>query len=983
MNTTPTTAHNTTPAKIFVRNFNIMLKFSRLYGFDHARTGEQIEKTWAELQAVLSGESEGDILLAASGNQLLLNGAPLGNTGADRSFAQLLTSIGLSSIHFSSDITREDFDKFVRGFPAGGKDAATLAESYKSSMEGVSGIRLNEICFVPSDSSVSPELAAQITRGLLGTAGADDSNWFNDPEKLLQLIAAAEGSRGSGAEGGSGTGEGGGSSEQGGSGGEGTVASGTGNFSGGTGVGIAGGTGKGTGTGAGSGTGPGTGFGSGSGGGAGIGAPGPGGNWGSGGSGGRRARGGPGDFWAEVKASMRGLTVGSGPLVTPEQEDVCKILRLLRQLTKGDDETQGVLEPGAFQSRLSTVSIGARVRFNDALVALASQTPQQPHDKMFLVRLAEHMAIRFAVDTYEKGDSQVTVVQQMLERMGQEIAGLREILSGHESKLKDAGIVVESHGEQLERQFWTAVPEATRRSVLLSADAWCVPPKHILDFVRQLQKVNDHEGCRKILSSYLGGVANEKDDARRKTFSGLCDLAECYGDMEQLLGDAINRVGARISVEEDRELRSLSSAAFVRLSQEGATRRSYSALLLVLSSLEKLETQAPALIQGLQQRIGLEDRLSEFFEDAVRDRDVPVGLVEILKRLPRSGAKHLAKRFGQARFREDCDLLLHLFQNLGAEGIAYLKQSLVEAPPLEAVESVGLLSRVEPSVLQEALPRRLRECPRSVHDTVVRRIAFGGAPERGQLLASLFDSLDPLIRPLAVDEMGMSGDKGVVPWLIKMAETEKGENELVQLKAIEAIGRLRPDNVVPILKKILEAKQVFRWMHPSEVRIVAAQTLAKIDGVAWHKLASKSDLTPSQLSFPALDIEADASGVRQRRYARLGLTHSLTAVTTNLRENFTLEVRSLNLGGGIAAVEQRCPAGTVLALRFSVGMRTVRAQVFVRENLTGTVAFEIVEISLADRSRLRQLLADVGCSTPPPGSAKNRVRRRRTPKTKS
>src|SRR6266853_4172758 len=169
-------------------------------------------------------------------------------------------------------------------------------------------------------------------------------------------------------------------------------------------------------------------------------------------------------------------------------------------------------------------------------------------------------------------------------------------------------------------------------------------------------------------------------------------------------------------------------------------------------------------------------------------------------------------------------------------------------------------------------------------------------------------------------------------------------------------------------------------MHPTEVRIVAAQTLAKIDPAAWQRLASRAGLTPSQLCFPALDSEANASGVRQRRYPRLGLSQPLTAVTTNLRENFTLEVHSLNLGGGVAAVERLCPACTVLALKFAVGLRSVRAQVLVRENLTGTITFEIVEISLDDRSRLRQLLAEMGCM-PPPGSAKNRVRRR--PPTRS
>jgi hypothetical protein len=961
----------TTAARTFVRNFNIMLKFVRLYGFAHARTAEQIDKTWTELRAALSGESDNDILLAASGNQLLLNGAPLGNSGADRNLAHLMTSIGLSSVHFSSNLTRENFDEFVRNFPSGGSAASLLAEKYKRTMEGVSGVRLNEICFVPADSaSVSLELAAQITRGVLGSTAAEDSiSWFNNPEKLLQLIAAAEGSTsgGSGAEsrgtaegtgGGSGgfvsgTGTGSASSNAAGSDSEGVATSSIGPSSGevcipaGSGGTATGGTSSGE----------------------------------VSGRGGRRSRAAPSDFWVEVKAAMRGLTVGSGPLVTPEQEDVCKLLRLLRQLAKNDDEGKEPLEPSAFQSRLATFSVGARVRFNDALMALASQVQDQPHDKAFLVRLAEHMAIRFAVDTYERGDSEITGVQSMLERMGKEIAALRDILAGHETKLKDAGIAVESHTDQLDQQFWTALPDTMKRSLLLSAEAWYVPPRHLRDYLGEQQKLGDNDACRQILSNYLKGVESENVEAKRKTFSGLCELAECYGDEDALLGEAITRVGGRLSIEQDRELRSLASAAFVRLSQEGATRRSYPALVHVLNLLEQLESTAPSLIAGLHQRIGLEDRILEFLEDGLREHKVPTGLIEILQRLPRSVAKQLAKRFGQAHFREDCDLLLTLFHTLGPEGISYLKDSLNDAPPLEAVESVGLLSRIDPALLTNALPLRLRECPRSIHDQVVRRIAFSGAPERGQLLASLFDSLDPLIRPLAIDEMGMSGDAGVVPWLLKVAETEKCENELLRLKAIEAIGRLRVKNVVPILRRILEAKHVFRWLHSSEVRIVAAQTLAKIDPAAWQKLSARAELTPAQLSFPALDMEADASGVRQRRYRRAKLTQPLIAVTTNLRENLTLQVHSLNLGGGAATVERHFPAGIILALKFTFGLRSVRAQTLVRESPAGAVNFEIVEISLADRSRLRQILAEVGC-TPPPGSAKNRVRRRLPPRSK-
>ena len=1021
MSSTQHIAPRTTTARAFVRNFNIMLKFARLYGFDHARTTEQIDKTWTELQAALSGESDGEILLASSGNQLLLNGAPLGNSGADRSLAQLLTSIGISSLHFSSNITRQDFDLFVRGFPSRGS-ANALSETYKRSMQGVSGVRLNEICFVPADSaSVSLELAAQITGSVLRSTGADNSpSWFTDPERLLQLIAAAEGSRGGGGTENGGAGEGGdsgtgaGASGGTGSGGFGAGTSGSGPQSvpnGGTGSAYsheplsanpAGAGGEGAATSAtsdaghpagepnagatagrvgsyrapyghGAGT-PGSGGAGGVGGGAG--GVGGAGRVGSGAGGvGRRPRGAPSHFWDEVKASMRGLTVGSGPLMTPEQEDVCKVLRLLRQLPQNNkDVPEGSLEPPAFQSRLSEVSIATRVLFHDALVALAAQVPAGSHDKLFLQRLAEHMAIRFAVDAFDRGDTEVNAVRQLLERMGLEISALRDVLGAQENKLKDAGIVVEPYTDQLERQFWNAVPDASKRTVLLSPDAWSVPPRHLSDYVREQQKLGNHEACREVLSNYLQSLESENPEARKKTFSGLCDLSECYGDEPEILGDAITRLGARISAEQDRGLRSLASAAFVRLSQEGAARRSYPVLELVLSSLDALESQAPALIQGLQQRIGLEDRLSDFLEDALTDRQVPKGLVEVLQRLPRPSAKRLAKRFGQAGFREDSDLLLELFLHLGPEGTEYLKQSLSEAAPLEVVEMVGLLSRINPELLIQELPRRLLECPRSFHDLVVRRIAFSGGPQRGQLLASLYESFDPLIRPLALDEIGLSGDAGAIPWLLRIVESAGRTNQLVRIKAIEAAGRLRAKDAVPILREILEAKQMFRWQHPSELRIVAAQTLGKIDRLAWEDLAPRVDLQLSQLSFPALDVESNASALRQRRYLRFGLARPLTAVTTNLRENFTIELRSLNLGGGMGVVAGHCPEGTILALKFALGRRAVHAQVFVRKNLTGGVAFEIVEMNMADRSRLRQFLSEAN-GQPQGTSVKNRVRR--------
>jgi hypothetical protein len=70
------------------------------------------------------------------------------------------------------------------------------------------GIRVNEIRFVAEDAGFSEaRVAATLTAKTLGADADKIQEWFRSPEKMIQLITAAEGAHGgSGAPGGSGSG---------------------------------------------------------------------------------------------------------------------------------------------------------------------------------------------------------------------------------------------------------------------------------------------------------------------------------------------------------------------------------------------------------------------------------------------------------------------------------------------------------------------------------------------------------------------------------------------------------------------------------------------------------------------------------------------------------------------------------------------------------------------------------------------------------
>src|SRR5262249_32015316 len=191
----------TTAGRAFVRSLNILLKFARLYGYDHVRTIEQLDIAWRELQTAIPEGTDGGLLLGATGSQLLLDGVPLEGSPAEKQFAQLLSSAGLASVQFFASISQDELSRFVRAFPTGKAKPSELAEQLKAALTGAMGVRINEICFVATDARhKDASMAAQLAVATLGDDQDQFKQWLNDPQKLVEMNAAAEGSKGGGAE---------------------------------------------------------------------------------------------------------------------------------------------------------------------------------------------------------------------------------------------------------------------------------------------------------------------------------------------------------------------------------------------------------------------------------------------------------------------------------------------------------------------------------------------------------------------------------------------------------------------------------------------------------------------------------------------------------------------------------------------------------------------------------------------------------------
>jgi HEAT repeat protein len=431
------------------------------------------------------------------------------------------------------------------------------------------------------------------------------------------------------------------------------------------------------------------------------------------------------------------------------------------------------------------------------------------------------------------------------------------------------------------------------------------------------------------------------------------------------LRDAIRHVGEQLVEETDPEFQRQVSATFVLLGQEAATRRRYPAMLQLLASLQSIEQKQFGLARSLGARIGLENRLPDCIEEALRAPTVPAELVELLRRLPVAASEHIAGRLSRCTRRRERDRLIELASQLGPDAIVVLRDAFGSRPPAAAVNTVGLLSQLDLPALEELLPVRLREWNRFYHDAVVRQIASAGAPRRGPLLVKLLDVLDSLVLPLAIDEIGMTGDLATSPVLLGLARAELPHvsSPYVRVKAIEALGRLREVAAVPVLHRLVETKQGRRWLYEQELRIVAAQALLKIDAKGTESILSQSDLAATDLALPPLDRTPQTPGVRQRCYERIKLSQPLAAKVSTAEEDHPLAIHALSLGGGLASGEHQIPAGTTARIRIQSGLRSIAATVLLRDFRLGQAAFEIVDIELEERTKLRNLLAGLWRST--------------------
>jgi len=334
------------------------VKYVRLYGFNHRRTQAQFDVAWTELREAVP-KRKGSVVLGVSDDKLLLDGVPVEVGQAERGFAQLLNAAGIASIQFSSDVTIEEFESLVRAFSLGGSKAQDFATEMKRLFPDDKGnIRINEVKFVVADpATANVTAAAQLAVQALSP---EFKEWLNEPNKLVQLIAAADGGN------------------------------------------------------------------------RGASAPAP----------------VPEHTEVTEKPEPAATVVPAEVPFTLSEQETIEALKLITKF----GELGSARKPQPEMVGLELHRAEENIRKTVLSILDEVSTKREANSKApVLMRAAEQLAIRYALERFQSGDLKVNAVHQLLEEMGKQMANLRKLLSLHEDKLAKAGMLVESHADLLDR----------------------------------------------------------------------------------------------------------------------------------------------------------------------------------------------------------------------------------------------------------------------------------------------------------------------------------------------------------------------------------------------------------------------------------------------------------------------------------------------------------------------------------------------------
>jgi hypothetical protein len=607
------------------------------------------------------------------------------------------------------------------------------------------------------------------------------------------------------------------------------------------------------------------------------------------------------------------------------------------------------------------------------LSAISQYSPEEGELPQFYVkRLVESLIFEYLLAEFAAGSLTPVLVRPTFDRLGEVLVGAGKFLNAPvpgkqapspsmvQSSLA-ATWAAEGYREKLVTRFWLELPPREKSLVLRGPDLWSVP---VLALRQTLGNLADagadapRREARHIVLNYARRLEHEDPRARQAVAAGLNEFLPIIESLwpNQLPEDLSKVALAALQIEREPQTVAALSTFIESLSHIAVVRGDYDGFEAMLLALEQPSRDFDHdNLSPLPKRLLTQERVYLLVDAGLAHRALDPVLPRLLERDPDKLLDRLTFLLGEDRGGALLPAMARLIRTIGVPVLTILETRLYEARPLRVTGAIKLLAAADPDRLLRGLTRALGSWEWNMQDLAISELSRPANAPNAQTAASVFSSVlinaHPLVVPMMIDQIGLSGESSAIPQLMEIAAGENTilRDQFVRIKAIEALGRLRATESMQMLNLLAERRSGIAFAEPSGLRAAAHDALALIEDRATSASvrATFDPPNPQGLVYAV-----------PRRYMRVPLDAPLRAqVSAKAAGASVARVKTISLGGAYLESSKALSVGESVQLEVRSGLgKKIHCTAIVRNSTPGGNGVEFVHMNDEDRNKLRKLV---------------------------
>ena len=659
----------------------------------------------------------------------------------------------------------------------------------------------------------------------------------------------------------------------------------------------------------------------------------------------------------------------------PGFDDLIATLKLLARITLPLEPARDLSPEAGARAIHEAMEATSHDTVRLLLSAISQYSPEEGElPQLYVKRLAESLVFEYLLAEFSAGSLTPVLVRPTFDRLGEvlvtagkfpdaaaDAGGSRTPTPSMTQSSLAATWAAESYRERLVTRFWLELPPREKSLVLRGPDLWSVP---VLALRQTLGNLADagadapRREARHIVLNYARRLEHQDSRARQAVAAGLNELWPIIESLwpNQLPEDLSKGALAALRIEREPQTASALVTFIESSSHLAVVRGDYEGFEAIVLTLEQpFRDFDHGNVSALAKRLFAQDRLFLLVDAGLSHRALDPVLSRLLERDPDKLLDRLTILLAEELGGSLLPAMARLIRTIGVPILTILETRLYEARPQRVTAAIKLLATADPDRLLRGLTRALPSWEWNMQDLAISELSRPTNAPHAQTAAFVFANVlinaHPLVVPMMIDQIGLSGESSAIPQLMEIAAGEHTtlRDQFVRIKAIEALGRLRATESMQLLHLLAERRSGIAYAEPSGLRTAAQDALAAIEDRATSASARATFDAPS------------AHGVVYavpRRYTRVPLDAPLRAQVSAKAAGATLaRVKTISLGGAYLESSKALSVGEEVQLEVRSGLgKKIHCTAIVRNSTPGGNGVEFVHMNDEDRNKLRKLV---------------------------